>query len=176
MGLDQAECRQNPDVASHGRPVSLKHMSQFRNRRRIPSHRIENANTLRSQYANQIGGIFKRQAHLRKQPFTRSSLCARTADLPKKASVVPVPTRLRLLIVFFIFLPPEFAHVVLKPFRQRLVVGELNSFDTPYEMPVMATMPVVVAECSPIVHPADQIINVGEVVSRHFAIYRRWVI
>jgi hypothetical protein len=68
-GVHQPECRQYPDIASYGRPVSLENSCQFRNRRRIPSYRVENTNPLRREHSKQIGGIFERQAHLRKQPL-----------------------------------------------------------------------------------------------------------
>jgi hypothetical protein len=42
----------------------------------------------------------------------------------------------------------------------------------PHEVPVMAIMAVVVAENPPVVYPADEMIDVREIVLRHFAIRR----
>lgn len=84
MGFHQSECRQYPDIPSDGRPVSLENGSQFRNRRRIPSHRMENTNPLHREHSKKIGRIFKSQAHLRKQLFTAIQISRASRRSSKK--------------------------------------------------------------------------------------------
>jgi hypothetical protein len=59
---------------------------------------------------------------------------------------------------------------LLKPFRQRQVIGELNRLHVPHEVPVVAIMAVVVAEHSPVVNPAYEVIDVRKIVLRDLAI------
>ncbi len=84
-GVHQTVCHQYSDIPSHGRPVSPEHGSQLRNRRRILSYRIENANPLRSEYPKQIRGIFKGQAHFGKQPFAAIQLLRTRRRSPEKS-------------------------------------------------------------------------------------------
>ena len=68
-GGHQSEHRQYPHVPPHGRPVTLENGGQFGKRRRILSYRVEDTNPLGGEHPEQVGGVFKRQTHFRKQPF-----------------------------------------------------------------------------------------------------------
>ncbi len=146
MGVHQSECRQYPDIPSHGRPVSLENGSQFGNRRGILSHSVENTNPLRRQHPNQVGRIFKGQAHLRKQPCAAIQLLRTSRGSPEKRICSARPHPFETL-----------------NFLVHLSWGMSN-------MAVMAIMAVVVAEQPPVIHAADQMIDVREIVLRHFAI------
>ncbi len=77
----------------------------------------------------------------------------------------------------FILLPPffpspEFVHFFLKSFCKRPIIGKFNRLLIAHEVTVMAIRTVVVAGHSPVVHPADQVIDIRGIVLRHFAIRR----
>ncbi len=78
MNFHQTERRQYSNIPSDCGPVSLENCRQFRNRRRMYSYCLQNANPLLSEHPDQIGGIFKGQTHLRKERFAAIQfLCAR---------------------------------------------------------------------------------------------------
>jgi hypothetical protein len=72
----------------------------------------------------------------------------------------------------FIFFPPHIGQVILESLDYGVIAVEFNRLNRSHKVPVMTVMAVVISKHSPIVTPADSMVDVSEVVSYDFPVLR----
>jgi hypothetical protein len=71
-----------------------------------------------------------------------------------------------------IFFPPHLGQVILESLDYGVIAVEFNRLNRSHKMTVMTVMAVVISKHSPIITPADSMVDVSEVVSYDFPTLR----